>query len=83
MGYTVPEDLNIAVETIMQNVISIEASSQTAMAFEQAALFGATPDPDEFDNCEIWNEKEAIAGIEDAIHILAGAVATRRHAARR
>ena len=59
----------------MQEFISIETSSQTAMACEQAALFGATPGPDEFDNREIWNEEEALAGIEEAIHILAGAVA--------
>ena len=59
----------------MQNVISTETSSQTAMACEQAALFGATPGQDEFDNREIWNEDEALAGIEEAIHILAGAVA--------
>ena len=59
----------------MQNFISTETSSQTAMACEQAALFGATPGPDEFDNREIWNEEEALAGIEEAIHILAGVVA--------
>ena len=59
----------------MQNFISTETSSQTAMACEQAALFGATPGPDEFDNREIWNEEEALAGIEEAIHILAGTVA--------
>ena len=59
----------------MQNFISTETSSQTAMACEQAALFGATPGPDEFDNREIWNEEEALAGMEEAIHILAGVVA--------
>ena len=59
----------------MQNFISTETSSQTAMACEQAALFGATPGPDEFDNREVWNQDEALAGIEEAIHILAGAVA--------
>ena len=59
----------------MQNFISTETSSQTAMACEQAALFGATPGRDEFDNREIWNEEEALAGIEEAIHILAGVVA--------
>ena len=58
----------------MQDFISTE-TSQTAMACEQAALFGATPGRDEFDNREIWNEDEALAGIEEAIHILAGAVA--------
>ena len=61
-------------ERIMQNVINTE-TSQTAMACEQAALYGATPGPDEFDNRETWNEAEALAGIEEAIHILAGAVA--------
>ena len=59
----------------MQNFINSETSSQTAMACNQAALFGTTPDPDQFDNREIWNEEEALAGIEEAIHILAGAVA--------
>ena len=59
----------------MQEFISTGTSSQTAMACEQAALFGATPGPDEFDNREIWNEEETLAGIEEAIHILAGAVA--------
>ena len=58
----------------MQEFISTE-TSQTAIACEQAALFGATPGPDEFDNREIWNEDEALAGIEEAIHILAGTVA--------
>ena len=58
----------------MRDFISTE-KSQTAMACEQAALFGATPGPEEFDNREIWNEDEALAGIEEAIHILAGAVA--------
>ena len=74
-GHPASEDCNIAMESIMQNFISTETSSQTAMACEQAALFGATPGPDEFDNREIWNEDEALAGIEEAIHILAGAVA--------
>ena len=46
----------------MQNFISTETSSQTAMACEQAALFGATPGPDEFDNREIWNEKKRLPG---------------------
>ena len=74
MGQPASEDSNIAVERIMQDFISTE-TSQTAMACKQAALFGATPGPDEFDNREIWNEDEALAGIEEAIHILAGAVA--------
>ena len=74
-GQHASEDSNIEIESIMKNLISTETSSQTAMACEQAALFGTTPGPDEFDNREIWNEDEALAGIEEAIHILAGAVA--------
>ena len=58
-----------------KSLISTQTSSQTAMACEQAALFSATPGPDEFDNREIWNVDEALAGIEEAIHILAGTVA--------
>ena len=58
-GQPASEDINIAVETIMQEFISTE-TSQTAIACEQAALFGATPRPDEFDNREIWNEEEAL-----------------------
>ena len=58
----------------MHEFISTQ-TSQTAIACDQAALFGATPGPDEFDNREIWNEDEALAGIEEAIHILAGTVA--------
>ena len=60
-GQPASEDINIAMERIMQNLISTE-TSQTAMACEQAALFGATPGPDEFDNRETWNEDEALAG---------------------
>ena len=62
----------------MQNLISTETSqtaSQTAMACEQAALYGATPGPDERDNRETWNQEEALAGIEEVFHILAGCVA--------
>ena len=63
----------------MQDFIATEisqiATSQTAMACEQAALFGTTPERDEFDNRQIWNGEEAMAGIEEAIHLLAGCVA--------
>ena len=45
------------------------------VATSEALGDGATPGPEEFDNREIWNEEEALAGIEEAIHILAGAVA--------
>ena len=57
----------------MQDFISTETSSQTAMACDQAALFGTTPDPDQFDNAR--SGTRGASGIEEAIHILAGAVA--------
>ena len=37
--------------------------SFTAMVCEQAALFGATPGPDEFDNRPVWDEAEATAAV--------------------
>jgi len=37
--------------------------SFTAMVCEQAALFGATPGPDEFDNRPVWDEGEATAAV--------------------
>ena len=45
----------------------------TAMVCEQAALFGATPGPDEFDNRPVWDEAEATAAIIRAFHLLAEA----------
>ena len=40
----------------MQDVISTETSSQTAVACEQAALFGATPGPGESDPISLDTE---------------------------
>ena len=81
-GHPASEDSNIAVERIMQEFISTE-TSQTAIACEQAALFGATPGPDEFDNREIWNVDEAL-GRDRGSHPHPGRYRrTRRHAARR
>ena len=50
-------------------------SSPTAAICDQAALFGATPGPDEIDNRFVWDEDEAIAGIEQAVHTLIESVA--------
>ena len=47
--------------------------SFTAMVCEQAALFGATPGPDEFDNRPVWDEGEALAAVTQAFRILAQA----------
>ncbi len=47
--------------------------SFTAMVCEQAALFGATPGPDEFDNRPVWGEAESTAAVLKAFHLLAEA----------
>ena len=75
-GRPASEDINIAIgETHaelhqLRNVISDRNGLRIRLPCS-----AATPGPDEFDNREIWNEDEALAGIEEAIHILAGAVA--------
>ena len=45
-------------------------SSPTAAICDHAALHGATPGPDEIDNRFVWDEDEAIAGIEQTVHTL-------------
>ena len=45
-----------------------EHSSPTAIACEQAQLFGATPGPDEPDNRDLWDEDDAMTTVETAFH---------------
>ena len=45
-------------------------ASPTAAVLDHAALYGATPDPGEPDNRPVWDETEAVAGIEQAVHTL-------------
>ena len=58
----------------MNNLETIESQEQsfTAMVCEQAALFGATPGRDEFDNRVVWDENES-TGRHQAFHIIAQA----------
>ena len=49
--------------------------SVTATVCEQAALFGATPERDEFDTRDIWDADEAICAMQEAFGLLADAVA--------
>ena len=51
----------------------VQHESFTAMICEQAALFGATPGPDEFDNRPAWDEAESTDAVMRAFHILAEA----------
>ena len=47
--------------------------SFTSIVCEQAALFGATPGPDEFDNRPVWDENESTDAVLRAFHVLAEA----------
>ena len=51
------------------------AQSQTAIACEQARLFGATPGPDEPDNRDLWDEDQALQAVETAFSALADDIA--------
>ena len=60
-------------ESIMHEHTEREAQNEsfTAMVCEQAALFGATPGPDEFDSRVVWDEHEATAAVIKAFCALA------------
>ena len=49
--------------------------SVTATVCEQAALYGATPERDEFDTRDVWDADEAICAMQEAFGLLADAVA--------
>ena len=51
-----------------------QAQSVTATVCERAALYGATPDRDEFDTRDIWDPDDAIAAIGEAFRIVARGV---------
>ena len=59
----------------MNDIDTIEAQNEsfTAMVCEQAALFGATPGPDEFDNRPVWDQNESTDAVTQAFRILAQA----------
>ena len=50
-------------------------ASPTAAICDHAALHGVTPGPDEPDNRFVWDEDEAVGGIERTVHILIESVA--------
>ncbi len=51
------------------------AQSQTAIACGQAALFGATPERDEFDPRDVWDQDDATDAVSEAFRIMAKGVA--------
>ena len=56
---------------------SLEAgeASVTAAVCEQARLYGATPERDEFDTRDVWDEDDATFALQEAFRILAQGVA--------
>ena len=46
------------------------AASPTAAVCDHAAMFGATPDRDEFDPREVWDEDDALTAVAEAFRIL-------------
>ena len=63
--------------TLIENIDTIEAQdrSVTATVCEQAQLFGATPERDEFDTREVWDADDATDAVSEAFRILAEGVA--------
>ena len=61
----------------MFDMESIEAGadSVTATVCQQAQLFGATPERDEFDSRDVWDEDDAMCALQEAFRILAEGVA--------
>ena len=57
------------------DTIETGGQSATATVCEQAELFGATPERDEFDTREVWDRDDALDAVSEAFRILAQGVA--------
>ena len=57
--------------TVIENIDSHEAQSVTHAICESAALYGATPERDEFDTREVWDEDDALTAVGEAFRIIA------------
>ena len=62
--------------SIIENFDTAETAAQsvTATICENAALFGAAPERDEFDTREVWDVDDAIAAVAESFRILAQGV---------
>ncbi len=60
--------------TTIENIDTIETAGQsvTATICENAALYGATPERDEFDPREVWDPDSATDAVAEAFRIIAG-----------
>ena len=54
--------------------IETHEQSATAAACEHAALYGATPERDEFDTRDVWDADDALDAVSEAFRILAQGV---------
>ena len=57
------------------DTIETAAQSVTATVCENAALFGATPERNEFDSRDVWDRDDATDAVSEAFRILAEGVA--------
>ena len=57
------------------DTIETDGQSVTATVCEHAALYGATPERDEFDTRDVWDADEALCAMQEAFGLLADAVA--------
>ena len=57
------------------DTIETAGQSATATVCEHAALYGATPERDEFDTRDVWDADEALCAMQEAFGLLADAVA--------
>ena len=57
------------------DTIETAGQSATATVCEHAALFGATPERDEFDSREVWDADDATDAVSEAFRIMAQGVA--------
>ena len=67
----------------MFDIDNTQAQSVTATVCENAQLFGATPERDEFDPRDVWDQDDAMDAVGEAFRIIAEGVGPDRHAARR
>ena len=67
-------DTTTVIETDDDGDDGPRAQSQTAIACEQAQLFGATPERDEFDPRDIWDRDDATDAVGEAFRIIAEGV---------
>ena len=56
------------------DTMSERNQSITATVCDQAALFGAIPDRDEFDSREVWDPENALSAVTEAFGIMARGV---------